>query len=414
MDKLKENFLENITYETHPAFANIQNSRFDEEEIKKSIASIDSLYENLIIKKKELFSENNLPKELSIEIDNLKKLLEDGNCPSDYTKIIIQDLKKQLCFHSKYFFETNNFNPDFIEDTPLLEQFKNDGCVSISLSNSERSKLERLGQKYLIKCRERVEGRTDFRGGIALHYHHEISKVIRDIVKTNNIEQLISNYKNTTMKLCYIALDYSNQGQTWFKDCYSDIGLDLPKTNYFHFDNDIEVSKALVNLTDVCIDNGPFTFVRGSNNWNFSMTLMCIYSSIDRGINAKLFKENRKSNYYRPLFKEFREELVKLPKIMQGSTHFGDDILDETPLSDLLLDNSIVFTGAPGQFIVFDGYRGIHKGSTCTKGERLGLQIGFISTSSPHYNKPTIQSIVQESIIGKLIALLKGKKLSDL
>jgi hypothetical protein len=89
--------------------------------------------------------------------------------------------------------------------------------------------------------------------------------------------------------------------------------------------------------------------------------------------------------YYRPRFKlpEQRRNLLTLPAALRGSTHFGDDLLDGSHLSDALLEREHVFTGPAGTVVMFDGSRGIHRGGQPGKGgARWAVQIAFRASAA--------------------------------
>jgi hypothetical protein len=63
---------------------------------------------------------------------------------------------------------------------------------------------------------------------------------------------------------------------------------------------------------------------------------------------------------------------------LRGSTHFGDDLLDGSYLSDALLEREHAFTGPAGTVVMFDGSQGIHRGGQVGKGgARWAVQIAF-------------------------------------
>ena len=82
--------------------------------------------------------------------------------------------------------------------------------------------------------------------------------------------------------------------------------------------------------------------------------------------------------------------MLLLPPLLRGTTHFGDDILDDTDLSRKLLSQEVVFKGPTGTCVLFDGSRGIHRGSLVTTGGRWAVQIGLRvqrETSLPRVRK---------------------------
>ena len=65
---------------------------------------------------------------------------------------------------------------------------------------------------------------------------------------------------------------------------------------------------------------------------------------------------------------------MKFPKAFRGTTHFGDDLIEGSALSDYLLDRTITFTEKQGTAVLFDGFLGIHAGNNANQGERLAIQ----------------------------------------
>ena len=80
--------------------------------------------------------------------------------------------------------------------------------------------------------------------------------------------------------------------------------------------------------------------------------------------NGHLLRKPENGDYYRPRFRhvEDRRDMLSLPVSLRGSTHFGDDILDGSELSDALLDVGHRFVAPAGTVVMFDGSRGIHRG----------------------------------------------------
>ncbi len=87
----------------------------------------------------------------------------------------------------------------------------------------------------------------------------------------------------------------------------------------------------------------------------------------------------KKENLYgRGLFLYRKDLLMKFPVSFMGTTHFGDDLAENSDLSRYLLANTIVFTKPKGTVVLFDGFRGIHAGGNADTGERLAVQVAFI------------------------------------
>ena len=81
---------------------------------------------------------------------------------------------------------------------------------------------------------------------------------------------------------------------------------------------------------------------------------------------------------------------MELPAQFQGSSHFGDDILDDTVLAGGLGSREIQFVSTAAEAVVFDGPRTLHRGSLVKEGERLALQVIFSNE-----NDTKIRSIME-------------------
>jgi len=203
------------------------------------------------------------------------------------------------------------------------------------------------------------------------------------------LRKLAETYLGKPMEFYYAALDHCHDGQNWYEACYRDAGIDTAKTVYMHFDADCDIIKAMLYLQDVGDKDGPFRFVTGSHRWERPR----FATSVQRGFDSASRDEFSETEdgldylggYYRPRFKlrEQRHHLLSLPAALRGSTHFGDDLLDGSSLSDTLLERERVFTGAAGTVVIFDGSHGIHRGGQVSKGgARWAIQIAFRAGTS--------------------------------
>lgn len=218
---------------------------------------------------------------------------------------------------------------------------------------------------------------------LALEKYSPGSLLIQKALRKKCVIDAVSAYIGREMEFIYAALDYSHEKQNWYKDCYFDVGFPTAKTAYMHFDADNDVMKAMLYLRDVRPENGPFRYVRASHRWQRSGTQCALNKGFDVQQTKTFEMENDgldyKLGYYRPRYKlpEYRKGLSMLPNNLRGSTHFGDDVVDGSPLSVSLLQQEEVFIGPAGTFVVFDGSKGIHRGSQVDEGERWAVQIGM-------------------------------------
>ena len=118
---------------------------------------------------------------------------------------------------------------------------------------------------------------------------------------------------------------------------------------------------------------------------------------------ARLSLIDPDDHYYRPRFKdpELRKHLMMMPGPMRGSSHFGDDVINETDASAFLLENTLTVTSEVGNMALFDGARLIHRGSLVKQGERFAMQIVF----HPKEKTQELRSI--KSLVRRLLNGLK-------
>jgi hypothetical protein len=189
-----------------------------------------------------------------------------------------------------------------------------------------------------------------------------------------------SHARRQPLELAYCALVLSHTGETWWRDCYQDAGLPTARTAYMHNDKDYDIMKVLVYLSDVGEAQGPFCFVRGSHKWRRSRMQSFFQKAFDAAANVNLSpREPVRTVYYRKAFRhpEFRQQFLKLPRPLRGSSHFGDDVLDESGLSAWLLDRETAVTSEMANCMAFIGADGIHRGGCVREGQRWALQIGL-------------------------------------
>lgn len=269
-------------------------------------------------------------------------------------------------------------------DVPMLKgifqdgisRFRQEGCFQFQEAAVARrlwaaTRIERL----LLRVQKRKLPRLHC--VLALHPCSPAFRMIQRMVEQSGMVDFVSAYTGKPMEFSYAALDHAHPGQTWYRDCYADIGLPTSKTVYMHTDADFDIIKTMFYLRDVGPGDGPFCFVPGSHNWKRSPLTVAVQKGFDEA-SREVFAGN--DGYYRPRFQlaDHRRDLLSLPLRLRGSTHFGDDVLDDTPLSEALLDAERNFVSSAGTVVIFDGSRGIHRGGQVQPGgSRWAMQIGF-------------------------------------
>jgi FkbM family methyltransferase len=147
-----------------------------------------------------------------------------------------------------------------------------------------------------------------------------------------------------------------------------------------HYDLGYEVPKAMVYLNDVTEEEGPFSLIPGSHQWQdlgFWLSLRKQWTialqsyAKDKGLTS--FSAN--SSPFRHT--AVRSAFASMPAEIRSTGHPGDHILDDSALSKELLAKEIKLTGPAGTLAVFAGGHTIHRGGIARSGERWALQVCF-------------------------------------
>lgn len=205
-------------------------------------------------------------------------------------------------------------------------------------------------------------------------------EVTSQILKAVGFMDGLAMYYGHQMVPMYCTLVHSYPGEEWFRGCYDDVGMKTADCAYMHYDHSDDVPKALMYISNVTDKNGPFCVVPGSNGWHKSHVQGLFFKFLDQ-VGGPLARKNTPQHdvYHRPLLKDktFRGEFFKLPRAFQGSSHFGDDVVDNTSLSKFLLSRELRLTSDIANCMLFSGHTTIHRGGIVDEGERWVFQLGF-------------------------------------
>jgi hypothetical protein len=198
-----------------------------------------------------------------------------------------------------------------------------------------------------------------------------------------------SHSRREPLELNQCGLILSHDQEQWWRDCYKDVGTATSRTTYMHNDKDFDYMKVLVYLSEVDEAKGPFAFIPGSHKWRRSRTQSFLFKALDYAFNSNLTpREPSRTVYYRKAFRhaEFREQFMMLPRALRGSSHFGDDILDGSDVSQRLLAQEMSITTDVANCMAFTGADGIHRGGCVTEGRRWCLQL-FLKMTPPVHRR---------------------------
>lgn len=260
----------------------------------------------------------------------------------------------------------------------VRDELQTKSVASFHLEPSERAKIVRILEPYIKKLRHDSRTNSGARCFVAVPAWGDDWILIKRFLRRNHIEEGISAFAGYPMELVGYALTYSHPEESWFKQCYQDLELKVPKTVQMHFDEDNISAKSMLYLNDVWKENGAFSFVPRSAAIIASRSQTSYFKCLDYAHAA--FAASRgatETSYNRALFgtPALRPHFARLPAELQGSSGPGDDIEDGTPLSDFLTSNEQKITTSVGDFALFAGGETLHRGGVVESGERWALQM---------------------------------------
>jgi hypothetical protein len=380
-----------IDYATHPAFRQFSPADASQDSaVEQAVRQIDEALQEIHTSPTALPSASirqTYQTRVLPQLESIGRLLTDS-LPKDLPIATIaavalaetrEELLKEALFQNeKKRYRPTGHVPPNVER--IVHELTEDG---LSLHQMPQPTLKAIADD-VAQYRQRLIDLSGRNGGtncaLALPHSGRFWSEVAGYLDRSGILDGCSLARRQPLELAYCALVLSHPGETWWRGCYEDVGIPTGRTVYMHNDKDYDIMKVLVYLGDVQEPQGPFCFVRGSHRWRRSKTQSFFHKAFDAAANVNLApREPQRTVYYRKAFRhpEFRRQFLLLPKPLRGSSHFGDDVLDDSDLSKWLLERETAVTSEMANCMAFIGADGIHRGGTVTQGERWALQIGL-------------------------------------
>jgi hypothetical protein len=295
-----------------------------------------------------------------------------------------------------------------------LDDLKSDRISVARLPSSTIQSIREDLSPYIAEIKSRADKLQFNYRDVLLPFRGSYWNTLKQSLNKEHLLETSSHYLGYELEPWYCALVYSRQNDTWWQTPYSDANVPQSDLAYLHVDQGHEIIKCLVYLDEVSPEQGPYSYFTETdrNHFAFQDQLFC---QLDH--QWPQFYKNEVSNpkgFYRPhcLSTDFRKLFVNLPEFFRGSSHFGDDVLNDTPMSRDLLSREVAVTSDRGNSFIFFGGDLLHRGGIVRKGERLALQMGFLM-KRPFYKdlkKKTINTaynILGKDSFEKLKSMLK-------
>lgn len=389
------NFYPTIDYRTHPAFRNLNTVPYShDEKVYGLISAIDAEVERIKSNKfgsaaeiDRAFEEAVVARILALKtflaetIDDQRVVEWLARAFSRVTREL-HDLSHVASLQDK----AVGLHGNTPAGAAVARNLEKDGVHICRLDRDTHNKLLSLCAPFMHELRERSKTPSNDRIVRNFELYSAVGTQLAGFFQREGVLDGLSAYVGSNVNFSGFSLEYSCARQNWWRGVYSDVGLADTKATYMHYDQGCRDPKAIIALTDVTEENGPTGFVCGSHKQDRSIFLHFMITALDHCFVADREGQAVEFNY-RPRFtsEKFRREMLMLPTALHGSSHFGDDVLDETELSKELLRNEIRMTKDVGNCIVFDGNYGIHRGGLVKSGERFVFQVIFDIRQKPGF-----------------------------
>jgi hypothetical protein len=200
-------------------------------------------------------------------------------------------------------------------------------------------------------------------GPVDAQSHPDLWRSVDEAMREAGVYAITAAYFGSpSAKLRSLGVLVNHPDQDWANRLFRDLDVPAPPTAGFHIDSNGRCFiKAVLYLSDVGPEQGPFGIVEGSHRWDQGSQDRIFRRAFDR---SELITRSAKK----------RRLFLSLPREMQVKAEFGGDMLADSPEAEALLSQEIVALGPRGQLNLFDP-EGVHRGGNVRAGERHVLLI---------------------------------------
>ena len=157
-----------------------------------------------------------------------------------------------------------------------------------------------------------------------------------------------------------VTVHVSNPGDKHHRQQFADCKAVTRLLN-LHVDPKPGIVKAIIYLSDVTLEDGPFQFIRRSNEWK-----------VDH-IQRIFAWGNSVGNYLHT--PEHRRVANAFPSRFRRNAIIGRLIADDSRLGNYLLEKLTTYTSDKANVMIFDPCYNFHRGGQCRSGQRINLQV---------------------------------------
>lgn len=336
-----------VNYERHPAYASLISSAGLGLKFKALWRFLPSYF---VIKLKRAIRYEMIPL-------HIRKFKGVGGA-WQLTRIVLQHL-----FQAQNPRETALCKPVL---APLEQAFRQNGCAVLSMPESTFVKIERLSSPNFMQLEVRrsiqKDGTRNFEASRSYARRDEavaLFSAIEQVFSESGIMEIAEVYLGRSVRLIDVNPQINDSSDDFWRRIFPDLSISQPSAAYLHRDASGGDIKVIIYMSEVGSENGPFGYVLGTHQ-------MPLRRADDHA------SEANDSNGMAGTGAENRRCFAALPAAWRQKGAFGNDVLDDTPVSNLLRNSLWQITGCKGSIVMFDT-KGVHRGGMVVSGERRVL-----------------------------------------
>ena len=163
----------------------------------------------------------------------------------------------------------------------ISAELSSDGVAVRRIPAPLWAQIRRAAEPFMEQLREKAAANPQGRNVVNLKRKMWLWYLLERAFGAEQFVEGLSEYMSVPMMFAGGSIEYSHPGQTWWRGCYDDVGLEQARTTYMHFDHAHDAPKAMVMLCDVGELNGATSFVPGSHVWRRSEFCCRLHHELD-------------------------------------------------------------------------------------------------------------------------------------
>lgn len=246
---------------------------------------------------------------------------------------------------------------------PVEAELRRQGVAVVRSTPEDLATMQQLSQgwfdRLVARRRATANGQRSFEASRSYARRDEDAELfagIEALLERTGVLPTARAYLGAHAQLVDVNPQINDPSDDFWRRIFPDRSDPLPNTAYLHRDASGGDLKAIIYLSDVGPEQGPFGYVLGSHRLSLSRTEDHICEAND-------------SNGMAGTEIGARQLFASLPAGLRLKGAFGNDLLDQAPASKALLQSLWSITASAGSIVLFDT-KGVHRGGMVANGER--------------------------------------------